>query len=548
MNVAQRIVSSLEQLGVKNVYGLIGVSVLDLLDSLKDSDIRYISTRHEQTAVSMADAEGRINGRAGVAVVHAGPGLLNSMISIANAYKDSSPLLVITGGVKRRMRGLDSWLEVDQIAMIKPITKFSSILKPHETSTLISQAYSMAQSPPFGPAVIEVPEDIWSLEAGDAGMNHQPRCPPPPPAESIAKVSELLQQSSRPLILAGGGVNWPDASSLLVQLVESLGIPVITTGNGRASYPEDRELSLGRVGFGGGTLPADFALENADFILALGAGFSDVSTYGYLLMPKGKKVVVDLDAAAERKPVALTMHIMADAFEFLKLFLSQPKSSKHEWRQWVDQLMLKKKEWHEMLAASSSRPGGSYVNPSKFFTYLNERMGEDVIVTAGQGVHILYAYDFLKLKKPRSFLAATNLGAMGFAFPAALGAKIASRSKRVMAILGDGEFMMTVHDLETMARERIGVKLIIVNDNTYRVLYMRQKLQKMGRLIGTQHTNPDIVRLADSFNIDAISINSDEQIDSAIDFLLKDDSPSILELVIDPDDMPPLNLELSSRF
>jgi acetolactate synthase-1/2/3 large subunit len=549
MNVAQSIASSLVSLGIKRVYGLVGVSILDLLDSIKQSPVRYISTRHEQVAVSMADAEGRLLHKPGVAVVHAGPGLLNSMISIANAYKDSSPLLVITGGVRRRMKGLDSWLEVDQLSMVKPITKFyARIEKPSQTSMIISEAYSASSSPPYGPAVVEVPEDLWEVEAGEDIAEAVPSKVEQPKEEEVRRVAMLLEESSKPLILAGGGVNNQEASEYLKQLCHFHSIPVIVTGNGRGAFPEDDELFVGRAGFGGGSMAADYALEEADLLISIGAGISDVTTYGYLIMPKGKKVVVDLDKMAEKKPVNLFMHLHCDATSFLKLLLNYNITNRRR-EEWMDVISSKKKEWQDMLDVSASKSDTLWVNPSKFFRALDDSLPDDAIVTAGQGVHIVYTYDYLKIKKPNSFLAATNFGAMGFAFPAALGAKVSVPERTVIAVLGDGEFLMTLQDLETAVREKIGVKVIVLNDNSYRVLYLRQKLQKMGRLIGTTHSNPDFVKLAEAFGAEALTISSDNQIEEAVNFVIqKGSNPAILELKINPDEMPPLNLEPSSRF
>jgi acetolactate synthase-1/2/3 large subunit len=549
MNVAQSIASSLVSLGIKRVYGLVGVSILDLLDSIKQSPVRYISTRHEQVAVSMADAEGRLLHKPGVAVVHAGPGLLNSMISIANAYKDSSPLLVITGGVRRRMKGLDSWLEVDQLSMVKPITKFyARIEKPSQTSMIISEAYSASSSPPYGPAVVEVPEDLWEVEAGEDIAEAVPSKVEQPKEEEVRRVAMLLEESSKPLILAGGGVNNQEASEYLKQLCHYHSIPVIVTGNGRGAFPEDDELFVGRAGFGGGSMAADYALEEADLLISIGAGISDVTTYGYLIMPKGKKVVVDLDKMDEKKPVNLFMHLHCDATSFLKLLLNYNITNRRR-EEWMDVISSKKKEWQDMLDVSASKSDTLWVNPSKFFRALDDSLPDDAIVTAGQGVHIVYTYDYLKIKKPNSFLAATNFGAMGFAFPAALGAKVSVPERTVIAVLGDGEFLMTLQDLETAVREKIGVKVIVLNDNSYRVLYLRQKLQKMGRLIGTTHSNPDFVKLAEAFGAEALTISSDNQIEEAVNFVIqKGSNPAILELKINPDEMPPLNLEPSSRF
>lgn len=549
MNVAEAVVKCLEQLGVKRAYGLIGTSILDLIDALKDSGIRYISTRHEQVAASMADAEGRLTGRPGVAVVHAGPGFLNALISVATAYKDSSPMLLIAGAVKRRLAGLDSWLEVPQREVIKPLVKAAlRIDRPLEAAKIVAEAYALAASPPQGPVFIEVPEDVWPMTSEAKPCEARPAAPPSASPDDVKKVAELVEKAERPVILAGGGVNTEEGYRLLLQFAEKFGIPVAVTGNGRGAFPEDHPLFLGRAGFGGGNIVADRALQLADLVLAVGAGLSDTTTYGYNFLPRGDIVAVNLDLLAERKPVVYTLLLHADAVDFVKKLLAlEIRRSKAE--HWLKTIEGIKREWELYLNEALSRRYAGFVNPSRFFHQLDKALPRDFIMTGGQGMHIVYTFAFIKVKSPRSYLAAFNLGAMGFAFPAALGAKLTYPQRDVYAVLGDGEFMMTVQDLETAVREKIGVKIIVVNDNSYRVLYARQKAQKMGRIYGTLHTNPDFVKLAETFGAEAMSINSDAEIDKAIRFITEpSEKPKLLELKIHPDDMPPMNIEAALKF
>jgi len=550
MNVAHAVVERLERLGATRAYGIIGTSILDLVDATRDSKIRYISTRHEQVAVSMADAEGRLTGNPGIAYIHGGPGFLNSLISIANAYKDSSPLVMIAGAVKRRLSGLDSWLEVPQLEMVKPIVKTAlRIDRPAEVGKLIGQAYSTAVSPPRGPVFVEVPEDVWHLEGAstqDAGG--QLKTAPAIGADDIGKVAELLHKSTRPLILVGGGLNHQEGAQILAEFLEKFRIPVASTGNGRGVLPEDNPLCLGRVGFGGGNTVADSALEHADLVIALGAGISDVTTYGYNILPKGEVVVVDLDPLAMNKPVPYTIHLHGDAASFLEQ-LSKSQISNIPSDEWFQFIKEKRESWNTLLEGATAWNPKGYVNASTFFKALDVQLPKDVLITAGQGIHILYTFAFLKIKRYRSFLAATNLGAMGFAFPAALGAKVVQPEREVIAVLGDGEFLMTVQDLETAVREKIGAKIIVVNDSSYRVLLMRQKLQKMGRVFGTVHTNPDMVKLGEAFGVTSMVLADNTQVDEAIDFILtKTEKPRILELKVSQEDVPPFNMDASLKF
>jgi acetolactate synthase-1/2/3 large subunit len=550
MNVARAVVGCLEKFGVGRAYGLIGTSILDLVDATKETKIRYISTRHEQVAVSMADAEGRLTGAPGVAFIHGGPGFLNSLISIANAYKDSSPLIMIAGAVKRRLSGLDSWLEVPQLDIIKPIVKAGlRIERPGQVSKVMAEAYSAAIAPPKGPTFVEVPEDVWRLEgAGTEEVGVTPQPAPLVRSEDVGKVAALLRQSKRPLILVGGGLNSAEGARALTRFVERVKIPVASTGNGRGVLPEDSPLSLGRIGFGGGSTISDSALEQADLVIALGAGVSDVTTYGYNAMPKGEVVVVDLDPLASKKPVAYATHLNGDAASFLEQMdkldvFHQPTD---EWFQFIQK---KRDSWNTQLDGSLAWNPAGYVNASRFFKSLDAKLPRDALVTAGQGFHILYTYAFLKIRRYRSFLAATNLGAMGFAFPAALGAKVVEPERETIAVLGDGEFLMTLQDLETAVREKIAVKIIIVNDSSYRVLLMRQKMQKMGRVFGTLHGNPDMVKLAEAFGAECMVVSENAQVEKAVDFALaRSEKPRILELKVSQEDMPPFNMEASLKF
>jgi len=549
MKVSELLVRSLESFGVKRAYGLVGTSILDLMDAMHGGKIRYVSTRHEQVAVSMADAEGRLTGRPGVAFVHGGPGFLNSLVSVTNAWKDGSPLLLIAGAVKRRMVGMDSWLEVPQGAMVKSVVKGTwRVERGSEAAKAFSEAYSLAVSPPFGPAFVEVPEDVWSQDAGSDLPSLSVLSAGPAPREQVARVATALQRAKKPLIVAGGGLNNPEGAKALEALLSKVEVPVVTSGNGRGTVPEDSPLTLGRIGFGGGNRVADGALIQADVVVCLGCGLSDVSTYGFNLTPRGEVFVADLDPLWDKKPVPYTMHARCDAADFARrLGLdSAPYRPPQDWRAYLEG---EKKAWNVLVSEALSRSRPGFVNPARFLGILDSKLPRDAILAVGQGLHVLYAYAFLKVRSSGSFLAATNMGSMGFVFPAALGAKTVFPEREVVAVMGDGEFLMTMQDMETAVRERVGAKIVVVNDNSYRVLLMRQKIQKMGRIFGTTHSNPDLSKVAESFGTEGMVVNSDEGVERAIRFLMKkSELPLVVELRIDPEDLPPLNIQGSLMF
>jgi acetolactate synthase-1/2/3 large subunit len=497
----------------------------------------------------MADAEGRLTGRPGVAFVHGGPGFLNSLVSVTNAWKDSSPLLLVSGAVKRRMVGMDSWLEVPQSAMVTSVVKKAwRIERGREAGRVFADAYSLAATPPFGPTFIEVPEDVWSQEGGTETVGLTIGAVRLATEDDVRRVAEALGRAQRPLIVAGGGINSPDGSRALEALLSKVEVPVVTSGNGRGAISEDKPLVLGRIGFGGGSRVADNALVQADLVLCLGCGLSDVSTYGFNLTPRGEVMVADLDPLWDRKPVPCALHTECDATDFARRLGGVAGACRLQ-ESWKERIDAERRGWNAILTEAQSRSKPGFVNPARFLHALDAKLSRDTILVVGQGLHVLYAYAFVRVRSYRSFLAATNMGSMGFVFPAALGAKMTLPERDVVAVMGDGEFLMTMQDLETAVREKAGAKIVIVNDNSYRVLLMRQKIQKMGRVFGTTHTNPDTAKVAEAFGTEGLVVDSNEGVEEAVKFLMKkSDLPLLVELRVDPEDLPPLNIQGSLMF
>lgn len=553
--VAAYIIETLKLLGVKRIYGIIGTSILDFIDALYDyrSDIRFVTTRHEQVAVSMADAEYRAACNLGVAAVHGGPGFLNTLISLGIAFKDKIPLFLLTGGVPRRLRGTDAMHEVDQVSLARPVAKCavrlsSSIEVPEAIIKLLRACFSK----PRGPVVLEVSEDLWSEEVHADPKEVAPSSiapkPQAPSVEDLEEILECLIKAEKPAILACGEVALPGVEVILGELAERLGAYVITTGNGRGACDEASPRSIGRVGFGGGSIPADRAFEEADVLLVLGDELDDIVTYRYNILPKGKVLVVTENKAVMNRPINYAKIVYADPYETVKALLELARSRDVRLRKplWDEAVGKHLAEWNLLIEEALSRKYDKYVNPSKFFKKLYEALPVKHIIVGGQGVHVLYVYDFIKIRRARTFLASTNMGAMGYAFPAALGAKLALPDHEVIAVVGDGEFMMTIQDLETAVREYIPVKVIVVNDMAYRVLLLRQMVQKGGRVMGTVLQNPSFEELARAFKADGITVDSDDKIDYAIREMLKSDKPYVVDLIISQEDIPPFNFRSST--
>ncbi len=554
MNCAQILIEGIKAMGATRIYGVIGTSNLSFIDALYDhqEEIHYVSCRHEQVAASMADAEGRLTGVPGVALTHSGPGTLNALISMGNAYKDCSPVILLSGAVKRRLKGSDGMLEADHVGIFAPLCKGAfRIGDAGQASAVLSKAYTLAVSGARGPVLIEVPEDVWGeeVEGEPAPFRLYSEHRPSLHVEDVWRALGMIKEARRPLLLAGGGVACAGCSDLLVRFAEALQAPVITTGNGRGTIPEGHPLCLGRAGFGGGNTAADTALSEADLVMGLGCTISDMTTYEYTLPVKGEVVLVNIDLEA-----MLASHfrarymIEADVRDFLVEVLGAVKDYRPPGREeWWSVLEPARKEWNKMVdeaAASDKVP----LSAGRVVHELAKLLPSGHIVSVGSGTHILYAMAFLPCREPLSYLSAANFGAMGFGFPAALAAKLVHPQKEVVAILGDGDFMMTLQDLETACREGIKVRVLVINDNMYRVLNLRQRLQCGGRILGTCHGNPDFAALARSFGAAGWRLERVEDIVGVLEEALSAPGPAVVDVIIDPDDMPPLNLEATLRM
>jgi acetolactate synthase-1/2/3 large subunit len=551
---AQALTSALLKMGTTRLYGIIGTSNVAFVDALYDvrDQIRYVSCRHEQVAASMADAEGRLTGRPGVVLVHSGPGALNAMISAGNAYKDSSPMIIITGAVKRRLVKCDGMLEVDHRRLFAPLCKGTfRVESTAEIPHIFSQAYRAAMSGARGPVLIEVPEDVWT-EKAEIDVDDMPLAADPPPPISRADVKAalaMLASARLPLVLSGAGVAYSHSSADLVRLTEALSLPVVTTGNGRGTMPETHPLCLGRTGFGGGNWVADKALEKCDALLCLGAGISDMTTYEFTA-PIGAKniMVVNISAECVAPQAPKGKLIQGDVADFLRKALAEVGSRREPPHPaWGEALSEAKQTWDLMLWACTTRQT-KLPCPGYVIKQLAGKVPEDTIVTVGAGMHLLYPMAYMPCKHPLTFLSTVNFGSMGFGLAAAMAAKSVYPDRTVVAVLGDGDFMMTMQDLETAVREGINIKIVILNDFRYRVLNFRQKLQFGGRVIGTEHNNPDFAQLAKCFGAAGYRLDSPEQVDQVLDAALAAKGPVVVDVLIDPEDVPPTNLEAFLRM
>jgi acetolactate synthase-1/2/3 large subunit len=553
---AHALAESLLRAGTKRIYGIVGTTLVGFLNGLYDyrDKLQYVSCRHEMVAGGMADAEARVTGRPGVFVVHGGPGALNAALALAVAQRDCSPVVCIAGGVPREIEGFRGMSQLDQAQAHAATTK--AVLRADSVADIparLVEAFRTAASGCPGPVLLEVPQDLWDME-GEVGLDGLRFERNPPPAPSDGDVDAILgdlRKAERPLLLAGGGVISSGGWDELKRFAEAWKLPVATTGNGRGALPEDHPLCLGKAGYAGGTYAADYALEHADYVLCVGCGISDMTTYHVSSPVPGRVAMVNLDPdymarqkASLSSPVART--ITADARLFLQLAAARPAGpgNRDAWRAALDP---QKRKWERSLDAFTARPKGALAG--KVMVALRKVLPRDAIVVGGAGLHLIYAMDYLPALAPRSFLYSNNYGAMGFGLAAAMGAKMAHPEREVVAVLGDGELMMMgLGDLETAVRHSLKIRAFVVNDNSYRVLRATQAIQYKGRFFGTEHKNPDFVKLAQAFGATGVRIDSPEKIDAGLEEALGAPGPALVEIPTDPNDLPPTNIEAVLRM
>ena len=334
-----------------------------------------------------------------------------------------------------------------------------------------------------------------------------------------------------------------------MRFAEALSVPVVTTGNGRGTIPETHPLCLGRTGFGGGNWVADKALEKCDALLCLGAGISDMTSYEFTA-PIGAKniMVVNISAECLAPQAPKAKLVLGDVADFLRHAVVELGQRREPPRPaWSEALAEAKQVWELMLLACTTRQT-KLPCPGYVIKQLAGKVPENTIVTVGAGMHLLYPMAYMPCKHPLTFLSTVNFGSMGFGLAAAMAAKTVYPERTVVAVLGDGDFMMTMQDLETAVREGINIKIVILNDFRYRVLNFRQKLQFGGRIIGTEHNNPDFAQLAKCFGAAGYRLDSPEQVDQVLDAALAEKGLTVVDVLIDPDDVPPMNAEATLRM
>jgi len=548
---AEAVVRSLEMLGITDVFGLPGGAILPVYDPLLDSrKLRHILVRHEQGAGHAAEGYASSSGKLGVAIATSGPGATNLVTAIADAHMDSVPILAITGQVFSNLMGTDAFQEADIVGITMPITKHSFLVKrPEDIPGTIAAAYHIATTGRPGPVLVDITKDAqqakfmfrWPPKVDLPGYRPITKAH----GKQVAAAAQMLAEAKRPVLYVGGGVIRSHASEELVELAEATNAPVVTTLMARGAFPDSHQQHLGMPGMHG-TVPAVIALQEADLLVALGARFDDrVTGKAPLFAPNAKVVHVDIDPAEISKIRTADVPIVGDLKDVLVDLLAA-------YREAITTTTPDLEEWWATLDGLRSefplgftRPSDGLLAPQHVIQRIGELTGPEGVYAAGVGQHQMWAAQFIKYERPNSWLNSGGAGTMGYAVPAAMGAKVAQPDRVVWAIDGDGCFQMTNQELATCTLNDIPIKVAVINNSSLGMVRQWQTLFYDGRYsntdLNTGHDTvriPDFVALAEAYGALGIRVTKEEEVDAAIKLALEtNDRPVVIDFVVSADAM-----------
>ena len=546
MTGAQAIVRSLEEMGADLVFGLPGGAVLPLYDALHESTrLRHVLVRHEQGAGHAAEGYATASGRVGVCIATSGPGATNLVTPLADANLDSVPVVAITGQVGSSLLGTDAFQEADIRGVTMPITKHNfMVTDADDIPRAIHAAFHIAESGRPGPVLVDIPKDVQNayMDFSWPPQYDLPGYKPvtTPHNRQIDQAIKLIAEAERPVFYIGGGVIKADASAELAAVVEETGIPVVTTLMALGAFPESHPLHMGMPGMHG-TVPAVGAMQKSDLLITIGARFDDrVTGATESFAPYARIIHADVDPAEIGKIRPVDVPIVGDAKEVLQSLLKRARAAKverHDISRWISYLNGLKESFPR---GYDEQEDGS-LSPQFVIQELSKQAGPDAVYVAGVGQHQMWSAQFLDFEKPRTWLNSGGLGTMGYAIPAAVGAKAALPEKEVWAIDGDGCFQMTNQELTTAAIEGFPIKVALINNGNLGMVrqwqtlfydrnYSNTKLHSDGTYI------PDFVQLSEALGCVSFRVTKAEEVADAIARARAiNDRPVVIEFMVGED-------------
>ena len=521
---AQALVNALEQSGVDVMFGIPGGAILPAYDPIYDSKIRHILVRHEQGAGHAATGYAQVTGRVGVCIATSGPGATNLVTPLADAQMDSVPVVAITGQVPSAAIGTDAFQEADIRGVTMPITKHNYLVTdPREIPKAIAEAFYIANSGRPGPVLVDIAKDAlqkmtdYSYPSSINLLGYKPQTEPN--AQAIRDAASLIAQSAKPVFYVGGGVIKANASKDLLKLAELVGAPVVTTLMARGAFPDSHHQHLGMPGMHG-TVAAVTALQKADLLITLGARFDDRVTGKLSTFAVNAKIIhADIDPAEIGKNRYADVPVVGDLGPTIRALIPavevELKKNKPDLTTWWRQMG----SLREKYPLGYNEPQDGSLSPQYVIERIGAITGPDGIYVAGVGQHQMWASQFVKYEKPRTWLNSGGLGTMGYAVPAAMGAKVGAPDTPVWAIDGDGCFQMTNQELVTCALNDIPVKVAIINNESLGMVRQWQSLFYQQRYSNTDlHSKriPDFAKLAEAMGCVGLRCESKGDVDKII--------------------------------
>ncbi|MBW4095147.1 MAG: acetolactate synthase large subunit [Acidobacteria bacterium] len=551
MSGSQAIVRSLEELGVKDIFGLPGGAILPTYDPLMASHMNHVLVRHEQGAGHAAQGYAMVTGQVGVCIATSGPGATNLVTAIMDAHMDSVPIVAITGQVSSSVIGTDAFQEADIVGITMPITKHSYLVTdPNDIPRVLAEAFHIAGTGRPGPVLVDVAKDA---QVGSMTFSWPPVVDIPGyhpvyrgHSKQLREAARLIAQAKKPVLYVGGGAIKAHAAAELMELAELTGAPVATTLMARGVFPDSHDQHVGMPGMHG-SVSAVTALQQADLLITLGARFDDRVT-GVLdtFAPFAKVIHADIDPAEISKNRVADVPIVGSLKEIIPELASAVRSEYEEtgkpdisdWWAFLNNLK-------NTYPLGWTQPDDGLTAPQKVISRIGELTGPDAVYVAGVGQHQMWAAQFVKYERPHSWLNSGGAGTMGYSVPAAMGAKVGNPDRVVWAIDGDGCFQMTNQELATCAINGIPIKVAIINNSSLGMVRQWQTLFYEGRYsntdLNTGHNTvriPDFVKLAEAYGCAGLRCERDEDIDATIKAALEiNDRPVVVDFVVSPNSM-----------
>ncbi len=538
---AEAIIHCLLAEGVDLLYGYPGGAIMPVYDELyKFQDkLTHILVRHEQGATHAAQGYARVSGRVGVAIATSGPGATNLVTGLADAQIDSTPMVCITGQVPRHLLGSDAFQETDIIGISTPVTKWNyQVTKASEIPEIMAKAFYIARSGRPGPVLVDITKNAqfdefeFSYEPCKGVRSYMPV--PKPDMKSIEAAAEMINKAKKPFIIFGQGVILGEAEEQLKSLVEKAGIPAAWTILGLSALNSDHPLNVGMVGMHGNYAP-NLLTNECDLLIAIGMRFDDRVTGNLDSYAKQAKVIhFDIDPAEINKNVKVDVAVLGNAKETLGLLLPLIKKNKHE--TWHDEFKAKYKIEFDTVIVNDIHPKKEGLTMGEVIEEINLASNNKAVIVSDVGQHQMMTCRYAKFAQSKSNITSGGLGTMGFALPAAIGAKMGAMDREVVAIIGDGGYQMTIQELGVIFQHKIPVKIVVLNNSHLGMVRQWQELFFESRYASTVMTNPDFVKIAEGYHIEAKRVSERKDMKAAVQEMMASKEPYFLEVCVEKEE------------